>query len=121
MMGRGKMDGNHSPTQNKLVQDSAGNEENGYPDPDSNKTKINYTKELNEAHKNTLKEEILQVINESFIEMLLDMVNQNVQEAFKKFQDNKNKEYEKIQKQINEIIGALNKHQSETQNTINRE
>jgi hypothetical protein len=30
--------------------------------------------------------------------MLLDMVNQNVQEAFKKFQDNKNKEYEKTQK-----------------------
>jgi chromosome segregation ATPase len=32
-----------------------------------------------------------------------------------------NKEYEKIQKQINENIGALNKHQSETENTINRE
>jgi hypothetical protein len=37
----------------------------------------------NKAHKNTLKEEILQVINENFIEMLLDMVNQNVQEAQK--------------------------------------
>jgi ubiquinone biosynthesis protein UbiJ len=49
------------------------------------------------------------------------MVNQNVQEALKKFQDNKNKEYEKTQKQINEIIGALNKHQSETESTINRE
>jgi hypothetical protein len=81
--------------QNKLVQDSEGNEENGHPDPDSNKTKINYTKEPNEAHKNTLKEEILQIINENFIEMLLDMVNQKVQEALKKFQDNKNKEYEK--------------------------
>jgi hypothetical protein len=67
--------------QKKLVQDSEGNEENRYPDPDSNKTKINYTEEPNEAHKNTLKEEILQVINENFIEMLLDMVNQNVQEA----------------------------------------
>jgi hypothetical protein len=31
----------------------------------------------NEAHKNNLKEEIL-LINENFIEMLLDMVNQNV-------------------------------------------
>jgi hypothetical protein len=31
-----------------------------------------------------LKEEILQVINENFIQMLLDMVNQNVQEALKK-------------------------------------
>jgi hypothetical protein len=64
--------------QNKLVQDSEGNEENGYTDPDSNKTKINYTKEPNEAHKQTLKEQILQVINDNFIEMLLDMVNQNV-------------------------------------------
>jgi hypothetical protein len=40
--------------------------------------------------------------------MLLDLVNQNVQEALKKFQDTKNKEYEKTQKQINELIGALN-------------
>jgi hypothetical protein len=43
------------------------------------------------------------------MEMLLDMVNQNVQEALKKFQDNKNKEYENTQKQIDEFIGALNK------------
>jgi hypothetical protein len=56
-----------------------------YPDLDSNKTKINYTKVPNEAHNNTMKEEILQVINENFIEVLLDMVNQNVQEALKKF------------------------------------
>jgi hypothetical protein len=55
------------------------------------------------------------------MEMLLDMVNQNLQEALKKFQDTKNKEYEKTQKQINEFIGALRKHQSETENTINRE
>jgi low affinity Fe/Cu permease len=36
------------------------------------------------------------------------------------FQDTKNKEYKKTQEQINEIIGALNKHQSETEITINR-
>jgi hypothetical protein len=36
--------------------------------------------------------------------MLLDTVYQNGQEAFKKFQEDKNKEYEKTQKQINEII-----------------
>jgi hypothetical protein len=77
------------PWKNKVVQDLEWNEENGYTDPDSNKTKINYTKETNEAYKNTLKEEILQVINENFIEMLLDMVNQNVQEALKKFQTQK--------------------------------
>jgi hypothetical protein len=37
------------------------------------------------------------------MEMLLHMANQNVQEALKKFQDTKNKEYEKTQKQINEL------------------
>jgi hypothetical protein len=44
------------PPQNKLIQDSEGNGENGYPVPDSNKIKINYAKEPKEAHKNTLKE-----------------------------------------------------------------
>jgi uncharacterized protein YukE len=44
--------------------------------------------------------------------MLLDMVNQNIQEALKKFQDKRNKEYEKTQKQINETIEALNKCQT---------
>jgi polyhydroxyalkanoate synthesis regulator phasin len=55
------------------------------------------------------------------MEILLDKVNQNVHEALKKFQDNKNKGYEKTQKQISELIGPLNKYQSETENTINRE
>jgi hypothetical protein len=59
MMGRQKTEGNHFPPTNKLVQEPEGNEENIYPDPDSNKMKINYAKEHNEAHKNTLKEEIL--------------------------------------------------------------
>jgi hypothetical protein len=44
-MGRQKRDGNHSLPKNKLVQDSEGNEENRYPDPHSNKTKINCAKE----------------------------------------------------------------------------
>jgi hypothetical protein len=96
MMGRQKRGGNHSPApQNKLVQDSEGNEENGNPVPDPNKTKTDYPKECNEAQKNHLKEEILQEITENFMEMLLDKVNQNVQEPLKKFQDNKHKEYEK--------------------------
>jgi hypothetical protein len=47
------------PPNNKLVQEPEGNEEIRYPDPESNKMKINYAKEPNEAHKNTLKEEIL--------------------------------------------------------------
>jgi hypothetical protein len=54
------------------------------------------------------------------MEMLLDKVNQNVQEALKKFQDIKDKEYKKTQKHIYELIGALKKHQSETENTINK-
>jgi hypothetical protein len=65
--------------------------------------KINYAKEPNETHKNTLKEEILQVFNENFIEMKLDMVNHNVQET-QKFQDNKNREFENTKEEIKEII-----------------
>jgi NAD(P)H-dependent FMN reductase len=77
---------------------------------------MNYDKEPNEAHKNNLKEEILQVITENFMEMLL-----NVQEGLKKFQDNKNREFEKAQEKIKETIEVLYKQQSETKNTINRE
>jgi hypothetical protein len=73
--GKRKKDGNHSPPQNNLIQDSEGNEENGYPLLYFNKTKINDTKECNDAHKNNLKEEILQVTTENFIEMILEMVN----------------------------------------------
>jgi molecular chaperone DnaK (HSP70) len=85
------------------------------------KAKINYAQEPNKEHKNSLKEEILQLITENFLEILLDMVNQIIQKALNKFQNTKNKEYEKTQKQINEHISALNKHQSETENTINRD
>jgi septal ring factor EnvC (AmiA/AmiB activator) len=55
------------------------------------------------------------------MEMLLDMVNQTVRGALKKFQDSKNKEYKKTQKQINELTVALTKYQNETESTINRE
>jgi hypothetical protein len=92
MMGRQKKQGNQIPHSKNLVQEPEGNEENRYSDPDSNKMKINYVKESNEAHKNNFKEDILQVLNENFIEMILDMVKQNVQETLKKFQDNKNRE-----------------------------
>jgi hypothetical protein len=119
-MARRKRDGNHSPPKINLIQDTEGNEENGNPILDSNKTKINDAKKPNKSHKNILRKEILQVIIENFIEMLLGMVNQNVQQALKKYQDTKNEEYNKTQKQINELIGSLNKHQNETENTINR-
>jgi molecular chaperone DnaK (HSP70) len=121
MMGRQKKQGNQFPHSKKLVQEPKGNEENRYPDPDSNKMRINYAKEPNEAQKNNLKEDILQVLIENFIEMILDMVNQNVQETLKKFQGNKNTEFEKAPEQIKETIEALYKHQSETKNTINKE
>jgi microcompartment protein CcmL/EutN len=80
--------------------------------------KINYAKETNEAHKNNLKEEILQVLNENFTEMILDRVNQNVQETLKKFQDNKNREFQKAKEEIKETIEALYKHQSETRTRL---
>jgi hypothetical protein len=66
MMGRQKKQGNQFPHSKKLLQEPEGNEENRYSDQDSNKTKINYAKEPNEAHKNNLKEEIPQVINDYF-------------------------------------------------------
>jgi hypothetical protein len=84
VVGRQKRHGNLSPPKNKLIQDSEGIEENGYPLPDSNKTKINKPKEPNEAHKNILKEEILKVITENFMEMLLDKVKQNVHRGTQK-------------------------------------
>jgi hypothetical protein len=58
-MERRKRDRNHSPTRNNLIQDKEGNEENGYPVPDVNKTKIKDAKEPNDAHNDTLKLEIL--------------------------------------------------------------
>jgi hypothetical protein len=59
MMGGQKKQGNQFPHSKKLVQEPEGNEENRYSDSDSNKMKINYAKEPNEAHKNNLREETL--------------------------------------------------------------
>jgi hypothetical protein len=53
--------------------------------------------------------------------MILDRVNQNVQETLKKFQDNKNREFEKAKEEIKETTEALYKHQSETENTNNKQ
>jgi hypothetical protein len=47
------------------------------------------------------KKKILQINTENSMELLLDMVNQNIQDPLRKFQDNKNKEYENTQKQMN--------------------
>jgi hypothetical protein len=116
-MSRSRSDGNHSTQKNNSIWDSVENEENGYPFPDLNKTMINVTKEPSDAHKKTLKEEI----SEKFMEKILDIVNQNIKDTLKKFQDTKNKEHEMTQKQIKEPREDLNKHQSETKDTIKRE
>jgi chromosome segregation ATPase len=53
--------------------------------------------------------------------MILDMVNQNVQETLKKFQDNKNREFKEGKEKIKETKEALYKHQSETEYMINKQ
>jgi mevalonate kinase len=116
-MGR-RRDRNHHSQKNNSIHDSEGNEEIRYPVPDPNKTMINDTKEHSETHKNILKEEIWQEITENFMKNILDKVDQNVQDALKKIQDTKNKGYRKTQQQRNELREALNKHQSETENTM---
>jgi cell division protein FtsX len=98
-----------------------GNKEKGYLLLDLNKPMIYVTKEPSNSHIITLKEEILEDITEKFMEKLLDMANQNVQDALKKFQDTKNKEHEKKQKQIKELRENFNKHQSKTKDTIKTE
>jgi hypothetical protein len=57
-MGRRRRYGNHSLQKNNLIQNSVGNDKNGYPAPDLNNTIINVTQVLSDAHKKTLKEEM---------------------------------------------------------------
>jgi predicted house-cleaning noncanonical NTP pyrophosphatase (MazG superfamily) len=68
-----------------------GNEENEYPAPDPNRTMINITNEFSDAHKQSLREEIMDEITEKLMEQLQDMVNQKVQDALKKYQGTTNK------------------------------
>jgi hypothetical protein len=111
---------NHSPKKKKSIQDSVGNEGNGYPISDLNKTMINVTKEPSDTHIKMHKEEILEAITKKFMEKMLDMINQNVQDAFKNIQKTKYKEHEKTQKQIKELREDLNKHQNDTKDTTKR-
>jgi microcompartment protein CcmL/EutN len=68
-----------------------------------------------------LKGKIFEEFSEKVVEKILGMVHKNVQDALKKFQDTKNKEHEKIQKQIIELREDFNKHQCETKDTTKRE
>jgi hypothetical protein len=52
---------NHSPQKANSIQDSVGNEKNGYPVPDINKTMINVTKEHNDIHIRTLKKKFWKI------------------------------------------------------------
>jgi hypothetical protein len=64
---------------------------------------ININININSLREELTKQLILKdrrKITENFMEMLLDMVNQNLQETLKKFQDTKNKENKKTQKQM---------------------
>jgi hypothetical protein len=74
-----------NPAKNNSIQNSVGTEENGYPVPDPKKAMINTTKEPSDAHKNTPKEEILQEITKKFMEKILDIVNQNIQDELRNF------------------------------------
>jgi hypothetical protein len=49
------------------------------------------------------------------------MVNQNLQQTLKKFQDNKNREFKKAQEQIKGTMEALYKCQNETKNMKNKD
>jgi hypothetical protein len=47
----GKRDGNHTPQKSNSIEDSVGNEENGYLVLDPNKTMIDVTKEPSDPYK----------------------------------------------------------------------
>jgi hypothetical protein len=68
------------PSKIQFNQDSVRNVENGYPVTDLNKIMINVTKDPSETHIKTLKEEILEDITKKFVDKVLDIINQNVQE-----------------------------------------
>jgi hypothetical protein len=52
----------------------------------------------------------MEEIIEKLMEKMLNMVDQKVQDVLNKFQDIKNKEHEKTQKQINELRNDFGKH-----------
>jgi 5'-deoxynucleotidase YfbR-like HD superfamily hydrolase len=68
--------------------------------------------------KKSLKKEIIEEVIEKLMEKILDTVNQKVQDVLKKFQHTSNKELEKTQKQLNELIENFNKHKTKIKDTI---
>jgi cell division ATPase FtsA len=93
-MGRRRRPGNLTPQKtNNSIEELMGNEESEYLVPDPKRTMINITSELSDAHKKSLKEEIMDEITEKLMEKLQDIVNQKVQDALKKYQDTTNKKF----------------------------
>jgi tRNA A37 threonylcarbamoyltransferase TsaD len=84
-MGR-RRDVNHSPPPKKKIQYSIHWEMEKIDTQflTSKKTKINVTKVPSDAHKK--KKNLKEEISKKFMEKILDMVSQNVQNALKKFQ-----------------------------------
>jgi hypothetical protein len=79
---------------------------------------LNVSNDPSEAHKKSFKRKSGRRSPKEPMEKTLDLVNQKVQDALKKFQDTKNKEHEKTQKQMNELRENFNKQQSQTKDTI---
>jgi hypothetical protein len=69
---------------NNSIENLVRNEENEYPVHDPNRTMINITNEISDAHKKTLKKKIMEDITEKLMEKLQDMVNHKVQDPLKK-------------------------------------
>jgi biotin-(acetyl-CoA carboxylase) ligase len=70
---------------NNSIEYLLGNEKNEYPVPDLNRMMINMTNELNDIHKNFLKNEIMNGIIE-ILKKLQETVKNNVQNELKEYQ-----------------------------------
>jgi hypothetical protein len=117
---RSRRDRNHSLQKNNLIQDSEGNEESRHQVPDLNKTKINYNKETSNTQKTSSRRNLVSNHREFHGEDTRDGLPKCTKYT-QEISRQQSKEYEKTQKQINKLRGALNKHHSVAENSINKE
>jgi hypothetical protein len=68
----------------------------------------------------SLKEEIMEEVTEKLMKKILDMFKQKVQDHSRNFKTPQIRNFEKTQKQLNELREDFNKHQSETKDTIKK-
>jgi hypothetical protein len=71
-----------------------GNEENEYPLADHNRM-ISISNELNDIHKEMIKEEFKNELIEIVMEDLQENLKKNTQNQLKEYQDNRNKKLER--------------------------